>query len=139
MTLADYARAGGWLFHGSQGRHAELEPRQGYDWVSGEPVADGPPAVFATESAAVAIFMAVMAGAVGANGRYGFVRDASIAGGYRFTATSLASAATARGWVHVVPRAPFTERIFDWCTPRAVVPVAAFEVTGADLPPIEIV
>lgn len=135
MTLADYARDG-WLFHGSSERHERLEPRQAHDWSSGRAVPDGEPAVFATHLHEVAIFMAVMPSAIGANGWFGYELGAG--GVARFHATALVEPASARGYVHVLSRDGFSGPIgADWRSPRAVTPTAIVEVTGAELPPID--
>ena len=131
MTLADYELEG-FLFHGSPTRRERLEPRQARDWSSGDARLDGGPAVFASQVAALAVFMAVMPGAIGADGHFGYgVGDA---GRLIFTASSLDAASPASGWVHVVAREGFVQRGFDWRAERVVVPTAVIRVTVRDLP-----
>jgi hypothetical protein len=126
-----------WLFHGSPHRCLRLEPHQAYDWSDGTPVVDGEPAVFATHALAVAVFMAIMPSAIGANGSFAY--ELGPRGDIELTATSLASRTTARGFVHVVTREGFSgPRGLDWWCTDVVTPVAIFEVSGDDLPPVRI-
>lgn len=135
--LAAYEREARWLFHGSPERLTRLAPRQAYTWVDRRRIADGTPAVFASHLAAVAIFMAVMPGAIGDHGTFGYE---AVAGGVELTATSLAGIAGARGWVHVVRRDGFAPSdALDWRCACEVAPWAILEVTGADLPPVRLV
>lgn len=59
-ALEQLATTGNYVFHGSGQKLEKLEPRQAHT-VSSDSIKtpDGPPAVFATMNAAIAIFMAV--------------------------------------------------------------------------------
>lgn len=51
---------GQYLFHGSMGALKILEPRQAHNYLNGEQVPDGRPAVFASSNLEYAIFMAII-------------------------------------------------------------------------------
>src|SRR5690349_1422213 len=106
--LLELEATGEYVFHGTGEDVAQLEPRQAIDTKSGP---DGPPAVFASDRAEYAIFMAIV------NGQNCGGSSQSSVGG---TATALRYSMTqethdrlresAEGWVYVFPKAGFERR-----------------------------
>jgi hypothetical protein len=141
MRLRDLEAEGKWVFHGSGSKiDGNLEPRQAYNHkkVDSEVIAmpDDKPAVFATPSADVAIFMSIINKHNAPKGsRSGF--GATDEDGFEFRATkeTMDQIHNATGYVYVFDKTNFTPRskreslAYEEVTPNEVV-----MVTEKDLP-----
>lgn len=134
------AENGDYVFHGSDRRLLELEPRQQMQFnpKTGENVPDGEPAVCTARSVDPAIFMGVLKGhgSAGMGSHSGW----SFEGNWRFYATAdmLESAghSEAPGYVHVFEANEFRQHQGDeWRAHRVVVPKYVIPVGFNDLPP----
>lgn len=58
--LREYESSGDYVFHGSGDEIEEFEPRQAHNYINGEKIPDGEPAVFASDVLDYAIFRALI-------------------------------------------------------------------------------
>ena len=126
---------GHFVFHGSDEDLNALEPRQAYNWKSGEKVPDGEPAVFAADSIDVAIFMAIRKGL---QGKSGFSKKEDETG-YTFCmskelASNLEKLPDKTGYVMVMPKDSFEKIGGEYRSEIEVKPEFVVKVSKKDLP-----
>ena len=136
--LLDLEREGKYLFHGSGFKLDTLEPRQAHNHpTSDKKIPDGEPAVFASELANVAIFMAVISKPNTPSGfRSGFSGRGDGSVEYRVTKETMDQIKNAKGYVHVFDRNNFQRRgdSSEWISTKPVQPIEIIEVSEKDLP-----
>lgn len=131
-----------YVFHGSENRVEELEPRQAYTIVGGRKIPDGEPAVFASPFVDYAIFMAIINKTNCPKGcRSGYSKNGDI---IKFTATQatlLQLNPSSRGYVHVFKKSDFQQRNeSEWVSYKNAKPVDVVEVLWSDFrPKVEII
>ncbi len=141
-TLSSLEKTGLYVFHGSGVLIEEFEPRQAHDFIDGKNIPDGEPAIFASQFADYAIFMALMNET---NCPKGFHASSGMTDGvFHFRATQVTLdqlTAAAQGYVYVFDRAHFKQRNqFEWRALEKVKPVSTVSITRADfIPEIEVI
>ena len=126
---------GEYLYHGSSFKVEELEPRQAYNWSTGEKMPDGDPVVFATDNYERAIFMAVLKELQGTHGT-SIEKDEKTCH-FRIDkrkAEQLKERPDVSGYVMVLPKKSFTKKGGDYRSKIAVSPQFCIKVTKEDLP-----
>jgi hypothetical protein len=123
-----------YVFHGSGLRLEQLEPRQAYTVIDGMSVADGLPAIFATQFADYAIFMALInpqTCPLGARSRCGYEEGRLVFAASRHTLDQLNGSTI--GFVHVFDRVDFELRGGpEWMCLKRIKPSSVVEVSLAD-------
>jgi len=135
--LLELEKSGQFVFHGSLTELTELEPRQatGTNKETGKTEKDGPPAVFATQFADIAIFRALV-NAQGVSGgstsRFG-IDDGQLQ--FATTQNLIDAARGKRGLVYVLKKDDFDSFSDMECRAHKIVtPVQVLEVSLDDLP-----
>lgn len=137
--LRELENEGKWVFHGSRSKIEEFEPRQAYNYPANsheERIPDGKPAVFASPSADIAIFMSII-NELNIPGKFYCVFGLNSNGEITFKATkeTIEQLHNATGYVYVfdknkfIPRSP-TESL----SYKSVIPDDVVMVTEKDLP-----
>lgn len=131
---------GVWVFHGSGKRLEALEPKQAINSSTGKPLEDGAPAVFASPSADLAIFMALVNkhnAPEGAHSAFSTFADGSAK--FKATPETMSQIKNARGYVYVLKKDGFIEKTkLESISENSVEPEKVIEVTDKDLPQVEI-
>lgn len=101
-----------WVFHGSPYEIEVFEPRQAYKYPKeGEKIPDGDPAVFASPSADIAIFMSIINEVNAPLGlRSGFGTDEEGKIKFKATKKTIEQLNKAKGYVYVFDKTKFTPR-----------------------------
>lgn len=136
-TLTEYEQLDVYVFHGSGLRLHQIRPSQAYTVNGSSKVADGPPAVFASQLLDYAIFMALINPETCPDG---LTASANYENGHLLFAASQATLAQldgdTLGYVHVLHRKNFVQRSqTEWLSFIPVEPLAVFEVTLQDFKP----
>ena len=132
------------LFHGSGMRLKTLEPRQAYTYPENNTttrIPDGEPAVFASDVADAAIFMAVVSKPnVPKTLRSGYVNLKNKGFKFMVTQETMDQIKNAKGFVHVFNRNEFEQKgdTNVWTCQKIVKPIEIIEVSERDLPSVEI-
>ena len=123
-----------YVFHGSGLRLEELDPRQAYTVRDGVTIADGLPAIFASQLVDYAIFMALInpqTCRLGSRSRCGYVDGRLIFGASRHALDQLND--STRGFVHVFERVDFEFRGgTEWMCLKSIKPSSIVEICRAD-------
>ena len=126
----------GYVFHGSENSFNRLEPKQSYIIINEEEIKDGEPAVFASQFADIAIFMAIINETNCPKGfRSGFsYEDSKLS--FRATQETLDQITPqAKGYVHVFKKEDFKFRSeCQMVSFSFVTPLEILEVSADDLP-----
>lgn len=135
--LENLEAEGSYLFHGAMNPDLKtLEPRQAYNFIGVEHIADDKPAVHASPLADVAIFVGMM-------NEYNCPKGYDTSCGNEgediiFAATQVTLDQlneNSRGYVYVVPKDSFTPRsIAESISYSSVIPIQVVEVRKSDLP-----
>lgn len=133
--LLEMEKSGKYVFHWSNRNIKKLEPRQAYNYKKWKNEKDWEPAVFATESAYVAIFRSLISNNYDVkNSRNIFWINGSKIH-FACTANLLESARTRIGKIYILNKEDFTE--FQWIQCRSyapIRPIKMIEVGFGDLP-----
>jgi hypothetical protein len=126
-----------YLFHGSGSVIDEFEPRQAHNYIAGEQIPDGEPAVFASPFADYAIFMALINKMNCPNGFHsasGFQNGELTFQATKETLDQLDDSAI--GYVYVFSRDNFTKRNdSEWVCKQKVKPFLTIIVRRSDFLP----
>lgn len=128
-----------WVFHGSGVQINVLEPQQAYNYPHNSDkgkIPDDKPAVFATPSADVAIFMAIMNRAnAPQDARCGLTEHSDGSFEFRTTQETMEQINNAVGYVYVLRKEKFVPRSKgELISYKAVSPERVVTVTDKDLP-----
>jgi hypothetical protein len=133
-TLTTLENEDSYVFHGSGLRLEQLEPRQAYTARDGASVADGLPAIFASQFIDYAIFMALInpqTCPLGSRSRCGYEEGRLVFAASRDTLDQLND--STRGFVHVFDRLDFELRGgSEWMCLKPIKPSIIVEVRLAD-------
>lgn len=123
------------VFHGSPDKLEYLEPRQAYTWKGEEKIEDGKPAVFASNFAEIAIFMALI--------NKQNIKDTFRSGfgfsnnnlEFRLTRETFNKLNNLKGYVYVFNKEGFEFRNpVEYISYKIEKPIKIIEVTEKDLP-----
>lgn len=137
IKLHELEQNGTHVFHGSGYLIEEFEPRQAYDYIDGQQVPDGEPAVFASPFVDYAIFMALINEA---NCPHGYHSGSELKDGvltFRATRDSLDQLNDAvTGYVYLFDKSDFVERNeSEWVSHKKVKPVSMIQIHLSDFLP----
>lgn len=137
--LRELESEGKWVFHGSGTETEILEPRQAHNYPSSsteEKIPDDKPAVFASPSADIAIFMAIVNKNNAPKGaRSGFSKHGDEPTEFRITKDTLDQIHNAKGYVYVFEKDGFISRSpNEVLSYQSVKPSEVVTVTEKDLP-----
>ncbi len=121
------------IFHGSGKFHHQLEPCQAYTFVDGQSKKDGEPAVFASELADYAIFMALIDvnWISGCRASCSYQNGRLIFGASQLTIDQFTGSTV--GFVHVLEKSKFAHRGgIEWLCTSIVRPTSIIEVRVDD-------
>lgn len=142
MRLMALQQTGIYVFHGTRIHLNELTPQQAHNHDGVNQIPDGKPAVFASNVADYAIFMAIINKE---NCPDGYLAGAEVVKGQlTFNATQKTLdqlQESAGGWVYVFNKADFNKRYaegVEYLSNSSVIPVTKIRVTRNDLPNIGI-
>ena len=138
IRLKNLEQEGKWIFHGSGSQIEILEPKQAYNHPKNsdeDKILDDKPAVFASPSADIAIFMAIVNRKNAPKGfRSGFSTNQNGIE-FRVTKETIEQIHDAKGYVYVFDKDKFTERSpSEFLSYKPVSPVETIEVSDKDLP-----
>lgn len=130
---------GAWVFHGSGSKIEVLEPRQAYNYPTDsdkEKIPDGKPAVFASPSADIAIFMSILNKENAPKGaRSGFDMHDDGTFEFRTTQATIDQIHNAVGYVYVFNAKKFIPHTLGECISyETVTPDEVVVVSEKDLP-----
>lgn len=137
--LRELESEGKWVFHGSGLKIEEFEPRQAYNYPTNSQegrIPDSKPAVFASVSADIAIFMSVI-NELNIPGRLrsGFGSDSNGKIHFKATKETIEQLHNATGYVYVFDKKKFTPRSpTESLSYESVIPDDVVMVTEKDLP-----
>ena len=137
--LRELENEGRWVFHGSGSKIKEFEPRQAYNYPTNSQegrIPDGKPAVFASVSADIAIFMALI-NELNVPGRLrsGFGLDSNGKITFKATKETIEQLHNSTGYVYVFDKKKFSPRSpIESLSYESVVPDDVVMVTEKDLP-----
>jgi hypothetical protein len=143
QELSELEKTNLYVFHGSESEIEEFEPRQAFNYVNGENIPDGEPAIFASSVAEYAILMAIVNKTNCPKGSYSSAGTSGDENGpyvmkYRASKGTLAQLKDdASGWVYVFYRNLFTKREkggVEYMSTEKVIPTLKIKVGKQDLP-----
>lgn len=137
--LRTFENEGKWVFHGSGSKIEILEPRQAYNYPTDsdeEKIPDGKPAVFASPSVDIAIFMAILNKENAPKGaRSGFDINDNGTFQFRTTQATIDQINNAVGYVYVFDATKFAPiSAGESVSYKAVIPDEVVVVSEKDLP-----
>lgn len=135
QELLKLEKQGNFVFHGSPDKLEYLEPRQAYTWKGAEKIADGLPAVFTSNLAEIAIFMALI--------NKENIKDTFRSGfgfsnnnlEFRLTKETFDKLNNLKGYVYVFNKEGFKSRNpVEYISYKIEKPIKIIEITEKDLP-----
>lgn len=138
-VLKNFEKRGLHLFHGSDNGTIKIfRPRQAYNFATGKEKKDGKPAVYATPSLDIAIFMAIFSATnmpQGLDSMYEKRKGKTLFFVSRKTKMQLKNSTA--GYVYLFDKDDFKQKesgLSEWIRHTSVKPLTKFKITAHDLP-----